>query len=216
MVGLAGQYLACRAGGADAGPEPTAAWEKFHGSCDAAIRRFAASFRSRGVDVEECAQQVWADLVTNLPKFSLDSNRGRFTSWLYTIVRSKATDAIRQQARSRGSISVSTAEIATSAADPADACERQSDRDAVRRAMQTLKNCTSDLSYQVLHLRWIDQLSVAEVGGALRLSPGQVWAREHRMKRRLKAILIGQGQSSSLVSSGSGASSRIVRGRTLR
>jgi len=191
-VGLASEYLSSHASGIDASLESVAAWERFYVSCDAAIRRFAATFRARGVDVEDCRQEVWTDLMTSLPKFTMDPSRGRFTSWLYPIVRSKATDAIRRQARGPGLTSL-TEPLATTTAGPAEICQRQSDRDGVRRAMQILKNCTSDLSYRVLHLRWIDELSVAQVARTLDLSSGQVWAREHRMKRKLKSILIAQG-----------------------
>jgi RNA polymerase sigma factor (sigma-70 family) len=192
-VGLAGEYLACRSRGIYAGPESVAAWERFYVSSDAAIRRFAATFRSRGVNVEDCTQEVWADLMTSLPGFAMDPSRGRFTSWLFTIVRSKATNAIRRQARGTSLTLAAGIDPAADAAGPAELCQRRSDRDGVRRAMASLKDRASDLSYQVLHLRWIDRLSVAEVARTLGLSSGQVWAREHRMKRQLKAIFIAQG-----------------------
>jgi RNA polymerase sigma factor (sigma-70 family) len=190
-VGLAGEYLSCHARGVDAGPESAAAWERFYVPCDAAIRRFAATFRARGVDVDDCTQEVWTDLMTSLPGFTMDPSRGRFTSWLYTIVRSKATNTIRRQLRGPGVTSTTEQDLVTATAGPAEVCERQSDRDRVQRAMDELRNRASDLSYRVLHLRWIDELSVAEVGRTLGLSSGQVWAREHRMKRQLKAILTG-------------------------
>ncbi len=171
MVGLAGEYLSCHVRGVDAGPESVASWERFYASCDATIRRFAATFRGRGVDVDDCTQEVWSDLMMSLPQFTMDPSRGRFTSWLYTIVRSKATNAIRRYVREPAMASV-TEEIDTATAGPAEACERQSDRDGVRRAMEQLKNRTSDLSYRVLHLRWIDELSVAEVAQTLGLSSG--------------------------------------------
>jgi RNA polymerase sigma-70 factor (ECF subfamily) len=188
-VTLAGEYLSCHSRGVKPAPESTVAWERFYISCDAAIRRFAATFRSRGVDVDDCTQEVWTDLTTSLPGFTMDQSRGRFTSWLYTIVRSKATNAIRRQLRGPGTTSTTDMDVVAATAGPAEVCERQSDCDGLRRAMDQLKNRTSDRSYRVLHLRWIDDLSVAEVGRMLGLSSGQVWAREHRMKRQLKDIL---------------------------
>src|SRR5262249_10321161 len=96
-LSLAGEYLRCRSANVEAAPRLRAAWREFYNACDSAIGRFARRLRLRATDVDDCKQDVWADLMRSLPRFSLDHSRGRFSSWLYTVVRSKATDVLRRQ-----------------------------------------------------------------------------------------------------------------------
>lgn len=187
QVDLAGLYLRCRAQGEKASEQSCVAWGEFYQSCDRVIRRFANTFESRGVDVDDCVQEVWADLVESLPDFQLDRSRGKFTSWLYTVVRSKATDMIRRNARHRcGEVD---AEVADDSAGPADELIRNSDIAAVRDALATLKDIASVKSYQVLYMRQMEGREVREVAHALGMKPGQVWVTEHRMKKKLGKLL---------------------------
>jgi RNA polymerase sigma-70 factor (ECF subfamily) len=127
----------------------------------------------------------------SLPRFQMDRSRGRFTSWLYAIVRSKAMDVERRRCR-RPAVSLSpemAANVETAEADPAERCDRESQRAEVRRAMATLRMQSSEQSYRVLHLRYWEGMSAPEVAEALGLTPEQVWVREHRMKRKLQQLL---------------------------
>lgn len=190
-VTLAGQYLRSRADAVSPSVEARASWEQFYTRCDAAIRRFARTFRTRGVNVDDCTQEVWADLMTSLPDFRMDAARGRFTSWLYTIVRSKATDMMRRQAR-RPAASLSpvlASQLIATDPDPAAILEQKSDRESLRSAMAELRAVASESSYRVLHLRYIAGWDVQQVADALGFSREQVWVREHRMKRKLRGLL---------------------------
>ena len=94
------------------------------------------------------------DLIRNLPEFDFDQSRGRFTSWLFTIVRNKATDIARRQARR-------PVEPITAALDhpdsnfetPTDSLARKAAIDSVRIALNKLKARTSEENYQLLHMR---------------------------------------------------------------
>jgi RNA polymerase sigma factor (sigma-70 family) len=197
-IAQAGEYLRLGADSRSVSEETRVGWERFYHRCDATIRRFAATFRSRGVDVDDCTQEVWADLIRSLPQFKLDSTRGRFDSWLYTIVRSKATDILRRQNRtSTTELSPAVmARAATSEVDPSEILDRQSDRDSVQGAMKRLEEVASESSYRVLHLRYIAGWSVQQVADALGFSREQVWVREHRMKRKLRELLADHFEAS--------------------
>lgn len=190
----AGEYLRLCAESRSPNETTRVEWERFYRHCDATIRRFAGTFRGRGVDVDDCTQEVWADLIRSLPHFKLDSPRGRFDSWLYTIVRSKATDILRRQDR-RPTTDLSPAVMAcvtTSEADPSEILARQSDCDLVQRAMKRLQETASESSYRVLHLRYFAGWNVQQVAESLGFSREQVWVREHRMKRKLRDLLADQ------------------------
>ncbi len=153
-ISLAGEYLLCCADSRDPSGEARVEWERFYQYCEGAIRRFAATFRGRGVDVDDCTQEVWADLIRRLPDFKMDATRGQFDSWLYTIVRNKATDSLRRQGR-QATTELSpavAARVASSEAGPSELLDRQSERQSLHRAMAKLQEIASESSYTVLHL----------------------------------------------------------------
>ena len=191
VVNAAGDYLRATAAGADPGPALRDEWARFYPACDATIRNFSTRFFRSPSDVDDCAQEVWIDLVRNLPDFALDDSRGRFTSWLFTIVRNKATDMTRRAARRPADPmpGSSASNLEAPDDDPVLALERRSDVELVRDALAKLKRQASPENYQILHLRQIEGRDVGEVAATLGISPRQVWAREHRMKRKLREVL---------------------------
>jgi RNA polymerase sigma-70 factor (ECF subfamily) len=190
LIEQASEYLRCTAVGTQPSGELREAWEQFYGSCDTLIRKFTRKIAPRQIDQDDCAQEVWTDLLRTLPDFKLDRSRGRFSSWLYTVVRSKATNQLRRQARDRCAGILSTVRTVAPASDePARQFDRQLERQAVRSALTTLKGITSDRSFQVLHMRHMEGRSVREVAQSLGMKPGQVWVTEHRMKRKLHRLL---------------------------
>jgi RNA polymerase sigma-70 factor (ECF subfamily) len=190
LIEQASAYLRAASNGSQPPAEFRDAWEQFYRSCDLVIRKFAGRIAPRQIDLDDCAQEVWADLLKTLPDFQLDRSRGKFTSWLYTVVRSKATNQLRQQARDRADGMMETIPaIAPASDDPAVQLERQSQRQAVRNALAELQSSTSERSFQVLHLRQMEGRRVSEVAELLGMTPGQVWVTEHRMKRKLRTLL---------------------------
>lgn len=209
-ISQAGEYLRCCANSLIPSDEARIEWERFYQHCDATIRRFASTFRGRGVDVDDCTQEVWTDLIGNLPDFKMDATRGQFNSWLYTIVRSKATDILRRQGR-RTMTELSPAVMARAVATdvgPSELLDRQSDRESLHKAMAKLQEIASDSSYRVLHLRYIDGWNVQQVADALGFSREQVWVREHRMKRKLRDLLSPEFETPGTVNDSSIASGR--------
>jgi len=189
-VALAGSYL--RDPGS-ASPDAQLAWKDFHTAADPTIRAFAARFFKSSSDIDDCCQEVWMDLVRNLPDFDFDQTRGKLTSWLFTVVRNKATDMVRRQAR-RPAEPITTAldHPDRDTEDPSDSLARKASIDSVRTALNELKSRTSDENYQLLHMRHVEGRDVADVAEALGISPSQVWAREHRLKGKLRKMLAGQ------------------------
>jgi len=192
-IALAGAYLRDPA---SASPEACVAWKEFHTATDPTIRAFAARFFKSSSDVDDCGQEVWMDLVKNLPDFDFDQSRGRFTSWLFTIVRNKAADIARRSARRPAEpISAAVDQADQDAESPTDSLERKAAIDSVRAALDKLKFGTSPENYRLLHMRHIEGRDVADVAEELGISPSQVWAREHRLKGKLRKMLAGRTET---------------------
>jgi RNA polymerase sigma factor (sigma-70 family) len=186
----AAAYLRCRTARTLPPKEAAAAWDEFYAWADDRIRRFAGAQRAQNVDVDECAQEVWADLTVRLQSFKTDPARGSFASWLHAVVRNKSADLTRRRAR-RPTVSLNgpqAQEPADSRTDPARLCERRAEREAVRGVMGEMKSRSSEQSYRVLHMRYVEGKAVSEVALALGMTPGQVWTREHRIKRRFREL----------------------------
>jgi RNA polymerase sigma-70 factor, ECF subfamily len=187
LLDLVADYLRPNGDKRTVSTEAPQAWAQFFPWCDGTIRRYAATFRSRGIDVDDCSQEVWADLLKNLPNFKLESSRGQFSSWLYSIVRNKALDVVRRQSR-RPEIDLSPGIVAQRCADytePAQILVSQEDHQTVRRGLAHL----TAQNYQVLNLRYLQGQSVPQVAQSLGITPQQVWTQEHRAKRKLRELL---------------------------
>jgi RNA polymerase sigma-70 factor (ECF subfamily) len=165
-------------------------WEHFYQIYNPLIRRFAVQCGVPPADFDDCVQHVWVELVRRLHSFRYDPNRCRFRSWLYRIVRGKVIDLHRYQT-SHPTVNLSSsraAELRSHNADPGACCEQQCQRELVQRVLAKLRRRVSELSYRVLHLRWMEGFTVAEVGACLGLTPRQVWFCEYRLKRKFRCL----------------------------
>lgn len=189
-------YLAALRAGRPPNDRLRSAWARFYAVHDPLIHRFARGCNVPAAELNDCVQEVWKELVARLPQFRYDPKRGRFCTWLYALVRSKAVDASRTQHR-RGAENLldgTLERICGRESDLAAEYERQCTRQTVRDVLDELRGQVSPLSYQVLYLRWIEDRSVAEIAAALCLSPEQVWFRHHRMKRQFRRLFEANGR----------------------
>lgn len=169
------------------------AWDEFYEMYTTLIRRFIVARGVRGADVDDCVQEVWTSIAKSLGDFEHPVQRPGLRAWLYTVVRSRASDMMRSNNRfgeRRLSDSVlASHEPSEPGADPAVLCEREWDRVMVQTAMEDLRPDVSDLNYRVLRARLIEGHDVEEVAEDLKISREQVRYRQHRMLRKLKRKL---------------------------
>jgi RNA polymerase sigma-70 factor (ECF subfamily) len=146
--------------------------------------------RSQGRDVaDDVASEVWIAVSRQLDRFVGDESG--FRRWLFTIARRRLIEARRKQARQR------------SVASPPDDLEHHSSRDAARRADDdpaalvvdqvsaqealelVVDGLTADQAEVVL-LRVVAGLGVAEVAAITDRTPSSVRVVCHRALRRLR------------------------------
>ncbi len=133
---------------------------------------------------DDVASETWLQVVRGLRSFS--GNEAGFKSWLFTIARSKATDAARREARRPLEIS-DDAELPPRAAadDTADAAIERIDTEA---ALALIAKLPPDQA-EIVMLRVVAGLEVADVARVVRKSPGAVRVTSHRALRRLRELL---------------------------
>jgi RNA polymerase sigma-70 factor (ECF subfamily) len=175
-------YLDCRCQGLAPGTELSEAWQQFYDICEPCLKRFAVGCNVPAADVEDCVQQVWAELLKKLPNFPYDPKRGRFCSWLFALVHSRAIDLLRRR-RTAGLSSTQQADLCSQEETPAATAEKQGERATVQRVLAMLRARVSETNFRVFEMRWINEWTVQEVAARLGLAPACVRLRAHRTKR---------------------------------
>jgi len=168
----------------------TLSWESFFQVYDDLIRRFAIAQGVPPSDVDDCVQEVWSEVTTRLFDFDRPVDRPGLRAWLYSLVRSKATDLFRGRGR-RPAVSLDQLRDAgheekDTQEDPASLYEQHWERAVLETNICQLQEEVSPTNARILQMRLIDRRSVADVAAELNLSPEQVYARQHRMLKDLR------------------------------
>jgi RNA polymerase sigma factor (sigma-70 family) len=186
-------YLACPAGSQTPGRPLIEAWQQFFRIYDPIIRRFIIACHVPTDDLSDCQQEVWTALIVRLRDFHYAPTRGKFTSWLYTLVRSKAVDLTRRRTRHPiVDLGYTVALLSDHTSDPGMAYERRCQQQMVQSMLTELKQAVSPRNYHVLHMRWIEERTVLEVAAALHLTPQQVRLTEHRMRSKFRNLYVAR------------------------
>jgi RNA polymerase sigma factor (sigma-70 family) len=167
------------------------AWDCFFRYGSAVIRGATRAFGLSEADRDDCEQEFWAAVVDQLGRSRYEPVRAGLRTWLSALARNKSTDVIRQRTRhaSRNLNEVGVFEIPCREADPASAYELKEKQALVHSALAALSQVVSDRSYQVLHLRSIEELNVSEVALTLGLSLEEVRYRHFRAKQELRRLV---------------------------
>jgi RNA polymerase sigma factor (sigma-70 family) len=179
-------YLGQRKAGEPVSRQDELAWAHFYDYTSRQIRRYAHRCGLSEADMVDCVQEVWHELLKRLPHFELDSRRGQFDTWLFSIVRGKVINQFRAHQR-HGSQRRVQALLDFPDARP-QASRTLEQEELLVLAWQQLKRRLSACNYQILHLRLVEQRSVPEVALAMGLSPARVWYRSHRARLVLEEI----------------------------
>jgi RNA polymerase sigma factor (sigma-70 family) len=164
------------------------AWDEFYKMYDDVIRRFTIS---RGVpysQLDDCAQEVWSDVMRRLTLFDRPADRPGLRSWLYTIVRSKVEDIFRKTNRFT-TVQEDQPEPLGSAADPAALYEKNWESQLLLSLLEQMKSELSPTNHAVLKLRLVDGKSVQETASELGIKPEQVRYGYHRAKLKLQSAI---------------------------
>ncbi len=183
-------YLECRSRGVDPAPPLVEAWNHFYDSYAPRVRRFLGHWGLANQDRNDCFQDVWKEVIVKLAHFQHDPTRGCLATWLMTLARNKAVDSIRRRSRQLPEClgRDGANELLDPHPDPGAEYERRRTQALVRSVLGELSGQVSQLSFQVLYLRWIEGRQTSEIAAALELTPEQVRVRICRMKRKLRDL----------------------------
>ena len=134
-----------------------------------------------GPDGDDLASRTWIDVARNLKSFSGDQDA--FAGWVFTIARRRLIDHRRRDSRRREDWASDEALARLSGTDDtaSDAVEVLAGDDAARRVVELLPAAQAE----VVLLRVLGGLSVAEVAEITGRRPGAIRVMQHRALRRL-------------------------------
>ena len=181
-------YLECRSRSVDPPPTLAQAWDHFYDAYTPRIRGFLRRSGLPEADREDCLQEVWSEVVAHLADLRYDPRRGRLSTWLITVARHRALNMLRRRRSMSAGLIEAGAALVDPGLGPFAACERLSRQARVKRVLDELSAQVSELNFQVLHQRFIDGRTSAEVADALGLTPAQVRFRLHRTKRKFREL----------------------------
>ncbi|GAA4690205.1 RNA polymerase sigma factor [Nocardioides conyzicola] len=136
---------------------------------------------------EDLAAETWMHVVRGLPTF--EGGIPEFRAWLFTIARHRAVDQGRARSRAPQTVSVADPVAAAGLAPTAPSAEQEAaDNDATAQALRLVATLPSAQAEMVL-LRVVAGLDVADVARLLDKQPGTVRVGVHRALRSLSASL---------------------------
>ncbi len=158
------------------------------------VYMMALSFLKNEADAEDAAQEAFLSAFRNLASFRAEA---KFSTWLVTIALNEARNRLRR----RSTMPLESLEEMTEDAEPAtptllrdwreipsEALERKEVREIVQAAIATLP----DIYRNIVMLRDIEGLNVAEAAAVLSISTAAVKIRLHRARMMLQRQLAPQ------------------------
>lgn len=168
-----------------------AAWDEFYRVYDVLIRRFVIARGLRGTDVDDCAQDVWLEIGRRLANFEITSEAG-LRSWLYTLVRSRATDMFRRRSRQPSALLGESLQKGFDPPGREDDPSARSDQAWTDAVVQTLilklQADVSELNFEIFRLRSLEGVGVTETAEAVGVTSDQIRYRHHRTMKKLKVM----------------------------
>jgi RNA polymerase sigma-70 factor (ECF subfamily) len=135
---------------------------------------------------DDIAAEAWVAAIERLGEFHGDE--GGFRAWLITIARHKLVDHHRRAGRRPERLTDSTVELESAAPTAADTAEVAAERASTERALRLVAQLPPDVA-EMVALRVVVGLDVAQVAEIVGRKPGTVRVAVHRGLRKLAAII---------------------------
>ncbi len=174
-----------------------AAWREFDAIYRPMLLRFG---RAMGLDAhqsEETVQQCMGAILQHIESFDYDPTRGRFKSWLRTMINNRIRNLYRDrhevQAVTRDFNRADTAQVS-----PDELFDRVWRQEHVRYCLDLIKSEVTPSTYEAFVALVVEDRSVGEVSQRFDMTPNHVRVIKARMTRRLRerlADLIGESDT---------------------
>ncbi len=167
-------------------PADEASWREFWRLYDPVVYRMARRFGLQDADANDLTQDVMAAVMDAVRRWEPDEHRGRFRTWLFTIVRNRTISILRRH-RSGTRGSGDTAVLRQLAAVPAqEAFEDEVRRAAFHQAAEIVRPQVQPATWNAFWQTSVLGQPVEEAARQLNLSVGSIYAARSRVLARLR------------------------------
>lgn len=167
-----------------------AAWAEFHQRYGELIRRFARSRYLQPSDCDDVLQDVLLSLSKSMPGFVYDPTKGKFRSYLKTIVIHAVARKMRQKAPGQALGDVEEATRAMGQ-DPSveQSWESEWRQHHVRNAMRVIESEFKEADLEAFRRYALHQQEASVVAEALGMSLDSVYQAKSRIMKRLTKVI---------------------------
>jgi RNA polymerase sigma-70 factor (ECF subfamily) len=150
------------------------------------VYRFLAARLGNTEAAEEVTAQVFLRLIEKIHQYQMapKDNAAIFTAWLYRLAYNKMVDVLRRQ-KYHQHMSIQVAETIPHGQPMAEVVEERIEFEHIMEKLQLL----NDQQRQVILLRFLEGLSIAETAQIMDKSEGAIKALQHRSLESLRRFL---------------------------
>jgi RNA polymerase sigma-70 factor (ECF subfamily) len=170
------------------------AWQTFDAIYRPMLQRFAQARGLSPADAEEIAQQCLAVIADRIVEFSYDPQKGRFKSWLRTLVNNRVRNLLRDRREQQGQ-TADFAEVQQREPSPDEAFDRIWMEEFLWHCLRDLRAEVEETTFRAFQAYVIEQRPIEEVCAELKLTPNNVytikWRLTERVAARMRELLDG-------------------------
>lgn len=170
------------------------AWEGFYEHYQEVLTRFARKLKFQADEIEDLLQDVWFEVIRQLPAFEYDRARGGFRRWLYIIVRRRAIDHVRHRA-ARGGVNVEAGSFFNSglqdprAPDPSEDLDRKFKAEILQTAIEIFRKQATEAEWETFSLCRLKGMNSTSAAEQLGTTPEAVRKRLERASLKLRQAM---------------------------
>lgn len=185
-------YLRCRVSRCPAPPGLEQSWDRFYRRYQPLVRWVIAK-SCHPVERDDISQEIWTEIIVELPRLTDGSIQGDFSSWLAGLTRRKMGRVVHQQGTcwklGQLSIEIENAPLASSDLGPDEECLFKEMLEQLEAALTKLRNQTSQKNYELFCRKFFGNQSAQKIAAAFSLTPNEVKCRYRRLKRKWQRLV---------------------------
>ncbi len=164
--------------------QDSAAWGLFDDIYRPILHRFAAARGLSHADAEDIVQQCMTAISTYIQSFDYDPARGRFRTWLQTMVNNKVRNLVRDR-RDHPAGGDRIANVPTDDDSPEDIFEKIWRQQHIWHCLRQIEGEVDATTFTAFQHYVIEERPIEEICAALSLKPNNVYTIKWRLTQRL-------------------------------
>jgi RNA polymerase sigma-70 factor (ECF subfamily) len=166
-------------------PRDENAWSEFDALYRPMLLRFARTRGFSAADSDDVVQYCMTSICAHLERFTYDPTRGRFKSWLRTMVNNRCRDLLRTRRQPTANLAAAD-QLPASDALPEEAFDRIWIDEHVNHCLRILGREVDETSFTAFQRYVIEGRPAEEVCRETALTPDQLYKIKWRLTKRLR------------------------------